>query len=93
MSDYRKLEERLRERHLLGDCVLAAGVIRALMEENERLREALLAVRALIWPIGSWATIGEAVPMVSSALDLIDAALSAVPSDSPADVKSEAHLR
>lgn len=38
MSDYRKLEERLRNRHLLGDCVLAAGVIKALREDNERLR-------------------------------------------------------
>ena len=46
MSDYRKLEERLRERHLLGDCVLAAGVIKALMEENARFREALALIES-----------------------------------------------
>ena len=48
MSDYRNLEERLRERHLLGDCVLAAGVIKALMEENARLWEALSDYYALM---------------------------------------------
>ena len=48
----------------------------ALKAENAHLAGALRAVGALIWPIGSWATIGEAVPMVSNALDLIDAALS-----------------
>ncbi len=32
MTDYRELEERLRKRHLLGDCVLAADAIKALRE-------------------------------------------------------------
>ena len=30
MTDYRELEERLRRRHFLGDCVLAADAIKAL---------------------------------------------------------------
>ena len=32
MNDYRELEDRLRKRHLLGDCVLAADAIKALRE-------------------------------------------------------------
>ena len=32
MTDYRELEDRLRKRHLLGDCVLAADAIKALRE-------------------------------------------------------------
>ena len=57
------------------------GELRNAREENARLAAALLAVRALIWPVGSWATIGEAVPMVDNAIACIDAALS--PQESP----------
>lgn len=46
-----------------------------LKEENERLREALRYVRRTINPIGSWVTIGKAVPMVDNAIACIDAAL------------------
>ena len=45
VSDYRELEDRLRKRHLLGDCVLAADAIKALREENERMREVLCNVQ------------------------------------------------
>jgi hypothetical protein len=42
MTDYRELEKRLRKRHLLGDCVLAADAIKALREGNERMMKALI---------------------------------------------------
>jgi hypothetical protein len=105
MSDYRELEERLRKRHLLGDCVLAADVIRALCAEriadrealkadNERLREALGDAREALFIIGCHPIKHDPQAHVvvrgiaETAIDDADAALSAVPSDSPADVKT-----
>ena len=42
MTDYRELEDRLRKRHLLGDCVLAADAIKALRKRIERLEQRLM---------------------------------------------------
>ena len=38
MTDYRELEDRLRKRHFLGDCVLAADAIKALRRKRRRKR-------------------------------------------------------
>jgi hypothetical protein len=60
------------------DCVevVKARDYDALKAENARLREAFRYVRRTINPIGSWVTIGEAVPMVDNAIACIDAALA-----------------
>ena len=82
MSDYRKLEERLRERHLLGDCVLAAGVIKVLMEENERLAKDDDQCRA------AWDEIRD---VVLNGLGPLEAVLSSDQTNAVLSVIDEAH--
>jgi hypothetical protein len=92
--DYRELEERLRKRHLLGDCVLAADAIKALREENERLakdddqwraawdemRDAVLNGRGPLDRVLFSDQTNAVLSVIDEAHDsYIDAALSAVP--------------